>query len=54
MKYNECVQCGEEMSEHGDTGDALDGKTFKILHAYRCLKPECPNYNLLQGKNETI
>ena len=53
---NNCVQCHEEMDRYGDAGDTQlansDGETVGIFtySVYRCTKPECPNYNLLQGE----
>jgi hypothetical protein len=50
-----CVQCLNEMVEYGSAGqvEVYDMKGNKIgvksLEVNRCIEPECPNYNLLQG-----
>lgn len=53
-----CVQCNEEMEVYGEFSFTFlassEGRITGVKHncAYRCMKLECPNYNLLQGRIE--
>ncbi len=52
---NNCVQCGEKMSEYKLAFyQNEDRMNLAVDNVYRCLKPACPNYALLQGDNNNI
>jgi len=56
---SKCVQCQEEMELYGyfqgEHTSSFDGRIAGVITpvAFRCLKPECPNFNSLQGELST-
>lgn len=50
-----CVQCHQEMEEYNVIPKTIyvkigDGTAVRRSNVFRCTKPECPNFNLLQGE----
>jgi len=46
---SKCVQCQEEMERYGEFQGAWI--YADVAPVFRCLKPKCPNYNLLAGES---